>query len=289
MQSELFEHIKANNEKLEDLSKYLTELESHLSLVFSAIPDMVIVVNSKGEILNVNNTAKRVLGYEPKEIKHHNIFEYIHPDDMKKTDDALQKLLEDNSQRTLNDAFLINRWLNKKGEYSKLAWRYATYQKANDCIIGFATPLGDLNEHSPFAFRLAKRAIACAKDGIIITDICATDSTIIYVNNAFCNICGYSNEELIGKSCQILHPTNTKQMALDTLGDAIKNGVGCEILLKDVKKDGLTFFNHLTLIPVEESGTVTNYIGISRDVTESVYSGIYKWDPELPRGFGKKQ
>ena len=286
----LLQQININNQKLEELSKYLTELESQLSLVYSAIPDMVIITNKSGDILNVNNAVKTILGYTPIEIKQKNIYEFVHPEDLKKTDAVFNKILSTGENiKVLKDTFFINRWLNKTGEYSKLAWRYGTYDNKEDCVIGFATALGDLNEFSPFAFHLAKKSLDAAKDGVVITDNTIYDNIIIYVNEAFCKNCGYSKEELVGQNCRILQSKDIEQAALQTVRNALKEGEGCEVLLRNFKKNGTVFFNHLNIVPVKESGITTNYIVLSKNVTDLINDGYYIWDPQSPRGFGRKQ
>ena len=113
------------------------------------------------------------------------------------------------------------------------------------------------------------------------------DNAIIYANKAFCDMTGYTKGELIGQNCRILQSDDRNQAALMTIRHAIRMGEGCDVLLKNHKKDHTVFYNHLLITPVVENGIVSNYIGIARDVTEYIAAGLHSWDPHAPRGFAK--
>jgi two-component system, chemotaxis family, sensor kinase Cph1 len=119
--------------------------------------------------------------------------------------------------------------------------------------------------------QLKEAAIEATSSGFVISDFTQKDNPLIYVNKAFCEMTGYSQEEVINKNCRFLQAQDKDQPEIDKLRIAIKEHRDEKVLLKNYKKDGTVFWNELIISPVkDEDENVTNYIGIQTDVTERV-------------------
>ncbi len=119
--------------------------------------------------------------------------------------------------------------------------------------------------------QLLNRAIAAGTDSIVITDHTKPDGPIIYLNDRFEQITGYSAEETLGHNCRFLQGDDRDQPALEGLRDAIGKGREHSCVLRNYRKDGTMFWNELRIAPVhDKDGNLTNYIGIQNDVTERV-------------------
>ncbi|HBL62326.1 MAG TPA: hypothetical protein DDZ80_29195, partial [Cyanobacteria bacterium UBA8803] len=117
--------------------------------------------------------------------------------------------------------------------------------------------------------RLLDRAIAVAKNGMMIIDTQAPDYPIVYVNSGFERITGYSREEAIGKNCHFLQGNDTDQPALDELRRAIAVGEEGQFILRNYRKDGTLFWNELSITPIRDAtGCLMHYIGVQTDITE---------------------
>ncbi|HEY9666039.1 MAG TPA: PAS domain S-box protein, partial [Coleofasciculaceae cyanobacterium] len=117
--------------------------------------------------------------------------------------------------------------------------------------------------------QLLERAIAASNNGIIITDLQQPDNPVIYANSGFERITGYKREDVIGKNCRFLQGTDTTQPALDALRYAIVSGQEGQFILRNYRQDGTLFWNELGLTPVQdETGHLTNFIGVLTDITE---------------------
>lgn len=284
----LIQEIEERQGVLRDMSRHLTELESQLSLIFAASPDIILFIQMDGKIIKASQAVWRILGYNREDLVGNYIWDYIHPEDIEDTKRIRERLVEDRFLYFNEHDYFINRWRKKDGSYAKLSWRFSIYDADESQTIGFATDVTHLGVENPFNIYLLARALKLAQDGIVITDYTLQDNPIIYVNNSFCNNSGYSEEELIGQNCRILQSESRDQEALKTIRSAVENGEGCEVLLKNARKNNTPFFNHLLITPIIQDGQVTHYIGISRDLTELVANGTYTWDKNSPRGFGKK-
>ena len=113
------------------------------------------------------------------------------------------------------------------------------------------------------------QALNSAKSGIIITDNRQPDNPIIYCNQAFENITGYSQNEIIGHNCRFLQAQDRSQDERQIIKDAVKNGEECKIEIRNYRKDGSLFWNELIISPVKNSkNEVTHFIGVQNDITE---------------------
>jgi PAS domain S-box-containing protein len=283
----LLNRVESRQKELGELSSYLLELESQLALIFAASPDMIVFIHHDGRIIKISQAVWKILGYDKEEIVGKYIWDFIHPDDVGKTQRIRTKLIEDKFLYFDYQNYFTNRWRHKKGYYIKLAWKFSLYDDREDQTIGIATDITNLALENPFHFNLVHKAVELTNDGIVITNMLEPDNPIIYANKAFCKITGYDQTDLIGMNCRLLQSDNKRQKALDTIRDAIANGESCEVLLRNYKKDKTVFFNHVLISPILDNGIVTNYIGISRDLTPLIENGIYVWDENAPRGFGK--
>ncbi len=115
------------------------------------------------------------------------------------------------------------------------------------------------------------RAINTANSGITIVDIGAKDRPIIYCNEAFSTITGYSSEETLGRNCRFLQGPATDRMTVMLIRNAINKGKPCNVVIKNYRKDGTAFWNELNLSPVHDAGGVLrHFIGVQHDVTTRV-------------------
>lgn len=106
-------------------------------------------------------------------------------------------------------------------------------------------------------------------NGITLADPDQEDLPLVYANKAFEAITGYTQEETIGKNCRFLQGTDRDQKERYQLKEAIENKQPIEITLRNYKKNGEMFYNHLVITPLFDShGNVLYYLGVQYDVTE---------------------
>lgn len=117
---------------------------------------------------------------------------------------------------------------------------------------------------------LLQRAISSSQNGITIARLSDEgEFPLVYANPAFYRLTGYEPDEVIGRDCRFLQRGHTAQPGLTALKAALSRGVEATVVLSNFRKDGSHFWNELTVSPVlNESGTLTHYVGIQHDVTE---------------------
>jgi PAS domain S-box-containing protein len=134
--------------------------------------------------------------------------------------------------------------------------------------VSIRTDISALKENE-LSLRLQSRAMESSVNGILIADARAADMPLIYVNPAFERISGYSAEEVLGRNCRFLHTDDRAQPGLEEIRAALHERRAGSALLRNYRKSGELFWNHLTVAPVRNAaGDVTHFIGVSNDVTE---------------------
>ncbi len=95
------------------------------------------------------------------------------------------------------------------------------------------------------------------------------NAVITYVNDALCQISGYTKEELIGQNQNIFHGDYVTPDALAALRATIFAGNIWHGTLRNRKKDGGYFDVIVTIMPIKDGdGNVVEYISTRQDITE---------------------
>ncbi len=120
--------------------------------------------------------------------------------------------------------------------------------------------------------KLLSSVITNANDSVIITDANIQHNDwpkIVYANNAFSKMSGYTLQEVIGKTPLFLQPNTQNTKAIEIIKYALKKGESCETQMINYKKNGDEYGVTISISPVtDNTGTLTNFIAIERDITE---------------------
>src|SRR6478609_10300194 len=85
--------------------------------------------------------------------------------------------------------------------------------------------------------------------------------TILSANDPFCAISGYSKDELIGQSHNIIrHPSMPKEL-FRQLWMTIQQGDTFRAVIKNMAKDGNHYWVNATIMPVFQGGKIIRYVG----------------------------
>ena len=115
---------------------------------------------------------------------------------------------------------------------------------------------------------LQDRALAVAAEGITIADARLPGRPLIYVNDGFVRLTGYSAEEVLGRNCKFLQGEDADLDTVESMRRAMQEGRDCTVEILNRRKDGTPFWNRLSITPVrDDDGEVTHFIGIQSDVT----------------------
>ena len=119
--------------------------------------------------------------------------------------------------------------------------------------------------------RVLTQILDSCVNGVTLTDPDLEDLPIVYANKAFEDMCGYPQEQIVGRNCRFLQGTDRDQPELDRLRAAIKKAEPIEVTLRNYRKNGELFYNRLVVKPLlDERGNVVYFLGVQYDITEQV-------------------
>lgn len=109
------------------------------------------------------------------------------------------------------------------------------------------------------------RAVDQSHSSIVITDL---NGNIEYVNPAFCQTTGYSQEEALGANPRILKSGQHPPEFYRQMWDILSRGEVWAGELINKKKDGTLYWESAVISPVKnKAGEVTHYLTVKEDIT----------------------
>jgi PAS domain S-box-containing protein len=120
--------------------------------------------------------------------------------------------------------------------------------------------------------RLLQTCVANLNDILMITEVGPTDAPgprIIFVNDAFERLTGYSREEVLNKSPSLLQGPKTQRAELDRIDATLKKWQSVRAELIHYTKSGHEFWIEIDIIPIaNSSGWFTHWVTVARDITK---------------------
>ncbi|MGK7376484.1 EAL domain-containing protein [Planococcus sp. 1R117A] len=105
--------------------------------------------------------------------------------------------------------------------------------------------------------------------GFVVLNHDAEDTPIIYANQAFCEMSGFSEDEIVGFNGRFMHGSKTDPEVVRKIRDCIDARTACTYEIINYRKDGSPFWNEITVQPIsiQEKG-VTFTLMLQRDITD---------------------
>ena len=153
--------------------------------------------------------------------------------------------------------------------YAVLEYRL-TPLRVDGAIEGVVSIARDITDRRERQAELERkdRAMDAAPVGITISDFSQDDNPLIYINDCFTEVTGYTDEEALGRNCRFLQGANTNPEPVARMREAIDNTDPVTVELRNYRRDGTEFWNRVSIAPVYDDGEVSNWVGFQQDVTE---------------------
>jgi len=220
--------------------------------------------------LQVNDKLCDIFGYSRQELSEMTWVELTHPEDLAADIEHFNLILADKIESYSMD----KRFIRKDGGIIHATIAVQCVRRADRSIDYFVALVQDITDRVQ-AFerlRLLESVVVNANDAIVITEAAPIDEPgprIIYVNDAFTRMTGYTDREVLGKTPRILQGPKSDRTALNKLRTALQNWQPSVVELINYRKDGSEFWVELSVVPVaDETGWYTHWIAIERDITD---------------------
>jgi len=106
------------------------------------------------------------------------------------------------------------------------------------------------------------------EEGLIIssTDL---NGIITYANRKFCEIAGYTRDELIGKNHNIIRHPDMPRAAFVELWQTIQAGKEWTGIVKNLRQDGKYYWVYSHISPIVTKGKVTGFTAAKRPTSKA--------------------
>lgn len=249
----------------------LKSANERYDIVAKATSDTIWDLDIVHDRMQYNNGINSMFGYSKLEVDHIGDWwkEKLHPEDLPNVTAALAEM----SEKGQTHLHIEYRFRCADGSYKYIYDRGFLINNERGKPIRMIGAMQDINKQKieENRLKLLESVITNTNDAVIITDIGDenNDVKIIYVNNAYEKMTGYSSEEVLGKNPRILQGPDSDRNVLKQLKNSIGKFEPCEIEIINYKKNGEAFWTDISLAPVSDSkGNYRHWIGIKRDITE---------------------
>jgi len=278
----------ADNQK-HKTDQYLNELETlrqsvqNNKLVLHNVNDLIATHKLNDLSYEyINPATLKVLGYSEEELLGKSAIEFIHPDDIEKVTKTIKEDLEQ------GEGSAEFRHRKKDGSYIWLGVTAKLIHNGNNnlSIVAISRDITDRKQVEE-ELRLSElRYRMVVEDQTELISRCKPDTTITFVNKAYCHAFGSMPEELIGKPFLSLIPMQDHQNIQEFLNsytseDPIKN---YEYLF--INQRGETRWLEWSSKAIfNETGSIVEFQGVGRDITDrkELEEALQKKETELRR------
>lgn len=252
------------NANITEQKKALENQESltkKLEAVLKSIPDLVFEVGSDGIIYDYHSQVNDLLAAPP-ELFIGRKFADIIPKD---ASDVLLSAIEETNQKGYSTGKQYELTLPHGIFWFELS--VAPFQSTNELDKRYIVLSRNITERKQKDDKLKQlmHAVEQSTSSIVITNL---DGNLVYVNNQFLKITGYSREEVIGNNPRILKSGYTKKEVYKEMWDTIKSGSTWNGEFLNKTKNGKLYWEEVTISPVRnEEGKIINFLAIKTDIS----------------------
>ena len=177
----------------------LRESREILRFVFESIGEGITIVDLNGNVVEVNDAALRIQGYETKEeVIGRNSLEFIAEEDRSRAKADIQKAIEEG-----HGTMLEYKVVTKEGRKRDIAASATIMHDSSGNPVGLISAIRDITE-SKLASELLQDERNRAQRYLDIASVIflVIDSTkrVILINKKGCEVLGYTEQEIIGKN-----------------------------------------------------------------------------------------
>lgn len=259
--------LKDANKKIIKISKSLEETNQRYEFVNKATSDVIWDLDLITNEMFHGDGFKTIFGYDSPAFSNE-WHKYIHPEDYERIENDFKEFTTKNINFWTDEY----RYLKSDGNYAIILDKAYVIRDENGIAVRMVGAMQDVTKKREEEEHLAllESVVKHTNDGIMITEA-KPGHPIVYVNEAFTKVTGYTNDEVYGKNARIFQGPKTDKSQFPALKNAIVNWQPFELTLINYKKNGEEYWNNFSISPVmNNKGEYTHWISIERDVTDQI-------------------
>ena len=236
--------------------------------LFEAARDGILLLDPvTRKIVEANPFMMDLLGYQRSELVGKELWEIGLLGDKKASQIAFQRLQENGFLRYENLPLRSKTGLCRQVEFVS-----NVYQEERQSII--QCNIRDITErkHTEERLELLDTCIANLNDIVMVTEadpITPPGPRIVFANEAFERVTGYTAAEVIGRNPHFLQGDMTDRLVLNEIHQALEKHRPIRRQIANYRKDGTQYWLDIDIVPIfDAAGKCTHFAAIERDVTE---------------------
>ena len=235
------------------------------SLVDSAL-DGIIVINQEGRVINWNPQAAHIFGYSLKQALGREVAELILPPAYREAHrQGIARFIKTGISTLFNTRIEVAGMRSDGAEFPMELSVSVVEQQEGYFFNAYVRDISE-RKQSENALRIAATVFE-AQQGVLITD---ANNAILRVNQAFSNMTGYTEKELVGKNPNILSSGRQSADFYAIMWKNINENGLWDGEIWNRRKSGDIYPQHLTISTVKDTnGVLTNYVATMTDITSS--------------------
>jgi len=250
------EHYKKTEKELRESDhRYQSLLDNAPVGIWHASPD-----GSDGFI---NSKLMEITGLIPESAQGTGWASALHPEDRERVFGEWTNFIE--GKAPYHSTY---RFRHPNGEVRWVVGQAVPVIDTDSSLIGYIGTLTDITDRKQIekALRFLSSVTEQVKDSVIVTN---PGFEITYVNKATEDLYGYTLEELMGKTPDMLNVDPMTEKIQKDIYKTVASGKVWTGEHLNKRKDGSTFFCGLRISPlIDDEGQTSGYIGIQRDITK---------------------
>lgn len=255
--------LEMQNEEMLKTQTELEEQKNKYTDLFDYAPVGYLIMNTKGVILEANQSFCMMLQFPKSEVMEKNLSHFL---DFHSRDSFyfhLQALNDDDPENQTSQLRL--RVKHGDETWVKLESKTVFSDKDNSIVIrSTVSDITRTKKTEEHLLRLSK-AFEQSSNSIVITD---TEGVIEYVNPRFYEVTGYASHEVIGQNPRIIKYENSS-IDYESMWQTILSGNTWSGEFLNRKKKGEMFWELATITPVKNNeGQIINFLAIKENITE---------------------
>lgn len=243
----------------------LHEVQRRLRGILDSALDAIVTIDSEGRVMEFNRSAEAMFGYRQDVVRGQDIADLIIPQHARNVHkEGLRRHVATNNNPFFGRRVEVTAQHADGHELPVELTITAFPSDQGPLLTAF---LRDLTRRKKAEATVSKlsRAVEQSPAAVMITD---THGQIEYINPKFVEMTGYSPDEIMGKTPNILSTGHNSPEVYREMWQTISSGQEWRGEIYNRKKDGSCFWAHMVIAAIRApEGAITHYVAVQEDLT----------------------